>query len=55
MEKLKKKLCKYGKDAFKKNEEALIAEVLQPRFICRKCLRAAANEKLLCNPQELKK
>lgn len=53
MSELKKKMCKYAKKGLNENEKEIIAEVLQPRFICQKCLRVAAREKRLCAPQEL--
>ncbi len=33
--------------------EAIKARVRNPRFICRNCGRAAANEEDLCNPETL--
>ena len=50
---LKKKMCKIGKDDFRKNEEAVIAQVLSPKYICTKCLRVASDKKLLCKPRKL--
>ena len=55
MAKLKKKMCKLVKEGLKENEEAILSEVLQPEYICKKCLRVAANKKLLCDPKKLEK
>lgn len=54
MAELKKKICKYAKDGLKKNEDLIMAEVLAPRYICKKCLRVATNEKLLCDPKKVR-
>ncbi len=51
--KLKKKMCKLAKEGLKENEEAILAEVRQPVYICKKCLRVAENKKLLCDPKKL--
>lgn len=53
MAKLKKKMCKYGKNEWKENEEGVIEQVLHPRFLCKKCLRVAVDKELLCNPKKL--
>ena len=53
MAKLKKKMCKYAKDGLKENEASLIAEILHPRYVCRKCLRVSTDKKLLCDPVKL--
>jgi hypothetical protein len=55
MAKLKKRMCKNAKDGLKENEEAIISEVLHPRYICKKCLRVASSKNLLCSPKKLEK
>ncbi len=55
MAKVKKKMCKLAKDGLKENEEGILSEVLQPKYICKKCLRVATNNKLLCDPKKLEK
>ncbi|WP_168203464.1 hypothetical protein [Oceanispirochaeta crateris] len=53
MAQLKKKMCKLAGDGLKKKEEAIIAEVLHPKYICKKCLRVSTNKDLLCSPKKL--
>ena len=55
MAKLKKKMCKLAKDGLKRNEDGIIEEVLEPAFICKKCIRVASNRTLLCDPKKLEK
>lgn len=49
-----KKMCKAAKDGLKSNEEQILAEVSNAQYICKKCLRVASNEKLLCDPKKIK-
>ena len=53
MAKLKKTMCKYGKDDWKEKEDLILAEVIHPRYLCRKCMRVATDKKRLCNPEKL--
>lgn len=53
MSKLKKKMCKTAKDGFKENEEAILSEVVNAEYICKKCLRVASDKKLLCDPKKI--
>ena len=53
MAQLKKKMCKLADKGLKKKEAAIIAEVLHPQYICKKCLRVSTNMDLLCSPQKL--
>ena len=49
-----KKMCKASKDGFKATDEALIEQVTNPKYICKSCLRTAADKKLLCKPEKIK-
>ncbi|MBF9014152.1 MULTISPECIES: hypothetical protein [unclassified Oceanispirochaeta] len=52
--KLDKKMCKLAKEGLKKKQESeIFAEVLSPRFICKKCLRVSTDKDLLCDPKKL--
>ncbi|GAW65530.1 hypothetical protein GPEL0_01r0465 [Geoanaerobacter pelophilus] len=53
MSKENKPLCKWDKDEIKENLKELKKLVAEPRFICRKCARAARSEALLCKPEPL--
>ncbi|WP_171832031.1 hypothetical protein [Oceanispirochaeta sp. M1] len=54
MSKLDKKMCKLAKEGLKKKQESeIFAEVLSPRFICKKCLRVSTDKDLLCDPKKL--
>jgi len=46
-----KKLCKLAK---KDKLEQIAALALNPRFICAKCARTAANSENLCKPRKIK-
>lgn len=50
-----KPLCKWDKDDIKENMKELKKIVAQPRFICRKCARAARKEEYICKPEPLEK
>ncbi|HBA89200.1 MAG TPA: hypothetical protein DCZ75_14830 [Geobacter sp.] len=50
-----KQLCKWDKDEIKDNLKELKKIVGMPRFICRKCARAARKEEYLCKPEPLSK
>lgn len=53
-EKIDKSLCKLVKKDFLDDElKSYKALVRNPRFICRKCGRAAASKKNLCKTEEL--
>jgi len=53
MAKVSKTLCKWNKDDIKDNWKELKKLVAEPRFVCRKCGRAAKKEEYLCKPEEL--
>lgn len=53
MAQLKKKMCKLANDGLKKKEEAIMAEVVNPQYICKKCLRVSTNKDLLCSSKKL--
>ena len=53
MAKDSKTLCKWDKDDIKDNLKELKKLVAEPRFICRKCARAAKKEEYLCKPEPL--
>ena len=46
-------LCKWDKDRIKENLKELRKIVSAPRFVCRKCGRAAQKEDYLCKPEDL--
>jgi len=48
-----KTMCKYKKEKIEENLEILKQIVKNPKFICRKCARAAKEEKYLCKPLTL--
>jgi len=53
MAKDRKPLCKWDKDEIKDNLKELKKLVAEPRFICRKCARAAKKEDCLCKPEQM--
>lgn len=53
MAKLNKSFCKLDKKDVKEHLEEIMPLVAQPRFICKKCARAAASKKNLCKPEAL--
>jgi hypothetical protein len=53
MSKGNKTLCKWDKDDIKDNLKELKKIVAQPRYVCKKCGRAAKDDDLLCKPEEL--
>lgn len=50
-----KQLCKWDKDEIKDNLKELKKIVSEPRFLCKKCARAAKREEHLCKPEPLGK
>ncbi|MBJ6727500.1 hypothetical protein [Geomesophilobacter sediminis] len=48
-----KTLCKWDKDDIKDDFKELKKLVAEPRYVCRKCARAAKTDKVLCKPEEL--
>ena len=46
-------LCKWKKARIEDDFEAYKELVRKPKFICRKCGRAAADKKSLCKPAKL--
>lgn len=55
MTKQRKPLCKWDKEEIKESLKELKKIVSQPRFVCRKCARAAGEEDYLCKPEPLDK
>ena len=53
MPKETKHLCKWDKEEIKDNLEKIKKIVAKPRFVCRKCGRAAKDSDFLCKPEEL--
>jgi hypothetical protein len=43
-------LCKWKKKKFEKDYNKLKSIVYPPKYICKKCGRAAVNEEYLCKP-----
>jgi hypothetical protein len=46
-------LCKWDKDDYRKKLAKLLKLVENPQYVCVKCGRAAAKEKVLCKPHPL--
>lgn len=51
--KLGKPFCKLNKKEVKEYLDDIIPLVAQPRFVCKKCARAAASKKNLCKAEPL--
>ncbi len=49
-----KKMCKAVKKGFSADDEEILEQVKNAKYICRKCLRTAADEKYLCRPEKIK-
>lgn len=52
--KIKKSLCDLSKKEIKEFEKELAEFVMNPKFICEKCIRVSSEKKLLCKPSKLK-
>lgn len=50
-----KHLCDLSKKGFEKVSEKIYPIVIQPEFVCKKCLRVANTDKRLCKPAPLEK
>lgn len=50
-----KTLCDWKKKEIERNRELLAELVSHPRYLCKKCARAAAVSKVLCKPSSLKR
>ena len=48
-----KKLCAWKKDDIEGKKKKLVKMVREPRFLCRKCARAAADKSFLCKPEAI--
>lgn len=48
-----KHLCELNKKGFEKISEKIEAIVIDPQFICKKCLRVANKSGRLCKPTKL--
>ena len=53
MSKSKETLCSLKKDDIKNNLDNIKRLVKSPRFVCRKCARAAHDDARLCKPVPL--
>ena len=51
MAKKAKPICKWDKEEIKDNLDELKRIVAKPKFICRKCGRAAKDDDYLCKPE----
>lgn len=50
-----KKMCKLVKDDYlEDNLKEYIKLVKDPKFVCKKCGRAAKKEEMLCSPKKMK-
>lgn len=47
-------LCDIPKSRLKDDPESIAELVLDPRFICRKCLRVAHDRDRLCKPRRIR-
>lgn len=52
---MSKTLCDWSKHNIERHPDKLAELVLEPRYYCRKCARAANTSKVLCKPRELQK
>ena len=50
----KKSLCSWKKEKIREDFDRLKKIVMNPRYICTTCLRAASEEKYLCMPHRLR-
>jgi hypothetical protein len=48
-----KEICEWSKDELRKHFESLCEIVADPRFVCKKCGRAANRKKWLCDSKKL--
>ncbi len=48
-----KKLCAWKKDDIEGKKKKLVKIVREPRFLCRKCARAASDKSFLCKPEAI--
>lgn len=46
-------MCKINEEKFKKIKEELVKELREPKYVCKKCLRVAKTEELLCKPETI--
>lgn len=49
-----KRMCKWDKKKVKKDPSGFAAAVLDPKYLCSKCVHVANSKKLLCDPVALK-
>lgn len=49
-----KKMCKADDEKFKKIKDDIFEEVREPKYVCKKCLRVAKSEDLICKPKKIK-
>lgn len=49
----KKTLCEWSKQDIDKHYKKLSKIVINPKYYCRKCARAASNDKYLCKAEKL--
>jgi len=52
--KLKKTLCEIKQNEIKDLEDELILIIKTPKYMCKKCLRAASIKNYLCKPKKIK-
>ena len=52
--KLKNKtLCDFSKSDFEKHPKEFMKVIKNPKYICKKCLRASSDKDLLCKPSKM--
>jgi len=50
-----KSLCDWHKTEIEKHFSELVEIISQPRYLCKKCARAAKKKQFLCKPEKLGK
>jgi hypothetical protein len=51
--KIKKTLCDLSKKEIKDFEKELAVIVMNPKYMCEKCVRVSSEKKLLCKPHKI--
>lgn len=49
----KKTLCNWSRKDIIKNSDKLFKIVSEPKYVCKKCARAASKEEYLCEPKSI--
>ncbi len=46
-------LCKLSKEDISDNLSDIVELIIEPKYLCMKCARAASNENMLCKPSKI--